>query len=123
MNIILLCMLFSFYSFAEVFQMRGELVDFKNVDGLLLNGCEKGCEALKTVAKFKKIDLKRARAGQSFKGSIGSDVCRLVYQVGSVFGSNQDKDQRVFCVFNDNSLIEINSLSLYLTRKKIVTEE
>ena len=123
MNIILLCMLFSFYSFAEVFQMRGELVDFKNVDGLLLNGCEKGCEALKTVAKFKKIDLKRARAGQSFKGSIGSDVCRLVYQVGSVFGSNQDKDQRVFCVFNDNSLIEINSLSLYLARKKIVTEE
>ena len=123
MKILLLSALLSFSSFAEVFQMRGELVEFKNVDGLLLNGCEKGCDALKTVAKFKKIDLKKSRARQSFKGSIGSDVCRLVYQAGSVFGSTQDKDQRAFCVFHDNSLIEINSLSLYLTQKKIVTEE
>lgn len=105
----------------ETFKIGGELVNFKNKDGLLVKGCESNCQALAVVNKFKKIDLKKLRGQEQYKGSIGSDVCRLAYKGNSVIGINEEKDQRAFCVFKDNSLIEINSLSRYLTEKKIVT--
>ncbi len=107
---------------ADTYKIGGELYIFKSSDGLLLKGCEKDCLALQTINKFKKINLKKERAKETFVSSVGSDVCRLVYKANSVIGVNQDKDQRAFCVFKDNSLIEINSLSSYLTEKKIVTE-
>ena len=107
---------------AEVFRLSGKMIEFESKDGLLLSGCTKECDAIKTVQKFKKIDLKEARAGLKFVGSVGSDVCRLVYKGRATLGTNQDKDQRAFCVFQDESLIEINSLSQYLLDKKIVTE-
>ena len=40
----------------------------------------------------------------------------------SILGVAENQDGRAFCVFKDGSLIEINSLSSYLTEKKIVTE-
>jgi hypothetical protein len=107
---------------AETFKIGGELIVFENKDGLLLKGCEKECLALKKVAEFQKINLKKIRAKETFYASIGSDVCRLVYKSGSLIGINKEKDQRAFCVFKDNSLIEINSLSKYLVDKKIVIE-
>jgi hypothetical protein len=105
----------------DTFKIGGELVSFKNNDGLLVKGCETNCQALAAVTKFKKIDLKKLRGKEQYNGSIGSDVCRLAYKGNSVIGINEDKDQRAFCVFKDNSLIEINSLGQYLTEKKIVT--
>jgi hypothetical protein len=122
MKFIILGLIFSMGAPAEAFKIGGELVDFKTIDGLLLKGCEKDCQALKTIGKFKKINLKKARAKETFAGSVGSDVCRLVYKANSVIGVTQEKDQRAFCVFEDDSLIEINSLSSYLKEKKIVTE-
>ena len=123
MNYIILALFISSTALAaDTFKIGGELVSFKNKDGLLVKGCEKNCQALAAVTKLKKINLKKLRSKEQFVGSIGSDVCRLAYKGNSVIGVNEEKDQRAFCVFKDNSLIEINSLSQYLTEKKIVTE-
>lgn len=108
---------------AEIFKVNGDLMDFKNQDGLLVRNCEKDCLALKTVATHKKIKLKEARAKEPFLGSVGSDVCRLVYDAGSVIGIAENRDQRAFCVFKDNSLIEINSLTQYLKDKQYILSE
>lgn len=122
MKFLILGLLFSTMASAEHFKINGELVEFQSKDGLLVRGCEKDCLALKTVKKHKKIDLKKIRAKESLVGSIGSDVCRLVYKTNSVIGTLENLDQRAFCVFKDNSLIEINSLSDYLVQKKIVAD-
>ena len=107
---------------ADTFKISGELISFENKDGLLTKGCESSsCIALKKVSEFKKINLKKIRAKEPFRGSIGSDVCRLVYKGESTLGVTETKDQRAFCVFSDQSMIETNSLSQYLTEKKIVT--
>lgn len=107
---------------AEIFKISGDLMDFKSNDGLLVRNCEKDCLALKTVAAHKKIKLKEVRAKETYLGSVGSDVCRLVYDAGSILGVAQNRDQRAFCVFKDNSMIEINSLSQYLKDKQYVIE-
>lgn len=122
MKTLLLTLLISFGAKAEIFKINGELLDFKSQDGLLVRNCEKQCLALKSVSAHKKIDLKKIRKKQTYLGSVGSDVCRLVYEGGSVIGIAENRDQRAFCVFKDNSLIELNSLSAYLKEKKIVTE-
>lgn len=122
MKTFLLGLILTTTAYAEVFRIAGKMLEFENKDGLLVKGCSKSCDALDTVAKFKKIDLKKARAQEKFVGSAGSDVCRLVYKANSLIGVNQDKDQRAFCVFKDESLIETNSLSQYLLDKKIITE-
>ena len=107
---------------ADVFKISGNLFEFKNQAGLFVKGCENKCEALRVVSQHQKIDLKKARKKQNFRGSIGSDVCALIYQAKSIIGVNLDQDQRAFCVFPDDSMIEINSLSDYLISKKIVSE-
>lgn len=122
MKYLVIGLLFSTSVFADYFKIGGELIEFKAQDGLLVKGCEKKCKALTTVSKHKKINLKKVRQGEKFHGSVGSDVCRLVYKAGSTIGVMENLDQRAFCVFDDNSAIEINSLSDYLVSKKIVTE-
>ena len=122
MKTLLLTLLISFGAKAEIFKINGELLDFKSQDGLLVRNCEKHCLALKSVSAHKKIDLKKIRKKQTYLGSVGSDVCRLVYEGGSVIGIAENRDQRAFCVFKDNSLIELNSLSAYLKEKKIITD-
>lgn len=108
-------------AFAETFQVSGQNLSFENHNGLLLQGCEtKKCEALKTISYFKKIDLKKIRRKQTSVASVGSDVCKLVYKAGSVIGIADNKDQRAFCVFRDNSAVEINSLSNYLIQNQIL---
>ena len=122
MKLVCLSIILSFAASAETFQISGSLVNFENKNGLLIKGCEKDCLALKKIAEFKKINLKVARSDEKFFGSIGADVCHLVYKGESILGTIENKDQRAFCVFPDNSLVEINSLSQYLKDKKIVSE-
>jgi hypothetical protein len=46
--------------------------------------------------------------------SLGAYVCKKMFYGSSVFGIKENKDMRDFCFFKeDNSLIEINSLSDY----------
>ena len=122
MKFVLFFLIFSNFVKAETFKISGESIFFENKNGLIVKGCEKECLALKTVAEFKNINLKKARIHEKFEGSIGSDVCRLVYKSHSIIGIAENLDQRAFCVFIDNSLIEINSLSQYLKDKNIVKE-
>jgi hypothetical protein len=107
---------------AETFQIAGDLVEFKDQEGLLLKGCEKKCEALEIIKKHKKIDLTKARQGLKYINSVGSDVCDKVYKAQSLLGMAQNQDRRAFCFFKDQSMVEINSLSSYLAKKKIVKE-
>jgi hypothetical protein len=121
MKLSLLLFFLTSTTLADTFKISGELISFENKDGLLTKGCEASCIALKKVSEFKKINLKKIRAKEVFRGSIGSDVCRLVYKGESTIGVTEAKDQRAFCVFLDQSMIETNSLSQYLTEKNIVT--
>lgn len=109
-------------AYAETFKIAGSMLEFKTVDGLIVRGCEKNCEALKVIKKHKKIDLKEARKGQSFINSVGSDVCAKVYKADSLLGVAENTDRRAFCMFKDKSMVEMNSLSAYLVDKKIVKE-
>lgn len=105
---------------AEVFKIAGQEIVFKTQDGLVLNGCEKGCEALKVIQKHKKIDLTSLRKGQKYINSTGSDVCALQYKAKSVIGIMENRDQRAFCVFTDASMVEMNSLGAYLETKNFI---
>lgn len=112
-------LLLSSASFAETFKIAGSLHPFQVKDGLLVKGCEKECRAIKVVESHKKIDLNKVREGQKFDNSVGSDVCAKLYKVNSVLGEAKNRDRRAFCVFEDGSMIEMNSLSKYLTDRKI----
>lgn len=114
--------LFSLSLHAESFKIAGSLASFSEKEGLLLKGCEKKCEALKVIQKHKKINLDEAREGMKTTNSVGSDVCLKVYKADSLLGVAENKDMRAFCMFKDHSMVEMNSLSEYLVKKKIVTE-
>lgn len=117
----LFVVLMTFPVFAENFKIAGGHVEFKLKDGLLLKGCEKSCEALKVIQKHAKIDMTEVRKGSSFANSTGSDVCEKVYKANSILGVAANQDRRAFCVFKDQSMVEMNSLSQYLIDKKIVS--
>jgi hypothetical protein len=105
---------------ADVFRIAGQFVDFVSDEGLLIANCKEKCIAKETVLKHNKIELKKIRKGMKFVNSIGSDVCSRVYKAHSVIGLAGSGDQRAFCLFADSSMIEVNSLTNYLHRKKIV---
>jgi hypothetical protein len=107
---------------AEVFTIAGEAMSFELKEGLLLWGCEKNCDALKIIKKHKVIDLVKLRKGMSFVNSVGSDICQLAYKGSAVLGTNAHMDGRAFCVFSDQSMIEMNSLTAYLSQKKILKQ-
>ena len=106
----------------QTFKIAGKTISFSERSGLLVSGCERdtNCEALAIVAKHSDIQLEKARRGQTYRGSIGSDVCKLIYGAGSVLGIAANRDQRSFCVFRDGSMIENNSLGDYLVARKSV---
>jgi hypothetical protein len=122
MKILFLILITSFSARAESFKIAGEFLDFQEKDGLVLKGCEKTCEALRVIKKHTKIDLKKARAGMEFTNSVGSDVCDKVYKAQSLLGTSSNKDRRAFCYFKDKSMVEMDSLTLYLVKNKYVTE-
>lgn len=122
MKFLLFLCLISFAVHAESFKMSGKLIEFKERDGLLLKGCEKSCEALKRIQEHKKINMLEVRKDMKFTNSIGSDVCDKVYKAQALIGVTESGDQRAFCLFKDQSMVEMNSLSSYLVEKKIATE-
>lgn len=119
---IFILILFSISLHAETFKIAGDLTRFNESDGLLLKGCEKKCDALKVIKKHGKIDLKSARVGMKTTNSVGSDVCLKIYKADSILGIAENKDMRAFCLFKDHSMVEMNSLTEYLLKKKIVKE-
>lgn len=117
----LIAVLFSFSALAESYLIEGSLVALKEQEELKVSACPKDCEALKAVKAHKVISLKEIRKGIKYPGSIGSEVCHEVYKAKSILGRHSEtKDQRAFCLFPDKSMIEINSLSDYLTKNKYV---
>lgn len=121
MKLLIFLTLFSICVKAESFKIAGETIKFENRVGMLVAKCENQCLALKKIDQFKSIDLKKNRAHEQFIGSIGSDVCQFIYKANSILGVASNRDQRAFCLFQDGSMVEINSLSLYLEKKKIVS--
>ena len=120
--IFILILMAANFAHAENFQISGEMYNFSESKGFFHYGCEKNCTAITKVMELKKIDIKKLRSKEKFYGSVGSDVCRLVFKSKSIIGIASNKDQRAFCVFPDNSMIELNSLSKYLVDNHIVTE-
>lgn len=119
---LILGMLLSSDLMAESFKIAGDLVQFKNQEGLLLKGCEKKCDALNVIKKHKKIDLESIRKDMQFSNSAGSDVCFKVYKADSLLGVSENTDRRAFCYFKDKSMVEMNSLGAYLVKNKIIKE-
>ncbi len=115
-------LIFSIEIMADSFKIAGDLVEFKDVEGLLVKGCEKRCDALIIIKKHKKIDLASIRKEMRFSNSLGSDVCSKVYKAESLLGVAENTDRRAFCYFKDKSMVEMNSLSAYLVKNKIVKE-
>jgi hypothetical protein len=116
----LICALLISTAFAESFKIAGDLVEFQTIDGLLVKGCDKKCDALNVIKKHKNINLSKIRKGMKYTNSVGSDVCDKVYKADSVLGVAENTDRRAFCFFKDKSMVEMNSLSAYLVEKKIV---
>jgi len=116
---ILFFLLLPAFAFGESFKISGERYDFSEKNGLSLYGCEKGCEALKVIESTKKIDLTKLRKGKKYVNSTGSDSCALAYKARATIGVNSGGDQRAFCIFKDQSMVEMNSLSSYLETKNI----
>lgn len=121
MKLLFVLLLLSVNIKAESYRIGGENINFEIKQEILISRCEGDCEALKKINQFRSIDLRKARAQEQFVGSIGSDVCKLIYKARSVLGTASNRDQRAFCYFDDGSLVEINSLSEYLKTKKLVT--
>ena len=122
---LILLLIFSNRAQAESFKIAGRSVAFEDRAGLLTSGCsqQSDCEAMRAVRGHPRIDLKKARRGEKFRGSTGSDTCKLIYGAGSVLGLTANRDQRSFCVFKDGSMIENNSLGEYLLTNQIVSKE
>lgn len=121
MKLLIFLTLFSISVKAESFKIAGENIKFDDRVGILVAKCKNQCLALKKIDQFKYIDLKKNRAHEQFIGSIGSDVCQFIYKARSILGIASNRDQRAFCLFQDGSMVEINSLSQYLEKKKMVT--
>lgn len=117
-----LALIYSSQIMAESFKIAGDLIEFKEKDGLLLKGCDKKCDALKVINKHQKINLEAIRKDMKFSNSVGSDVCHKVYGAEALLGVAENTDRRAFCYFKDKSMVEMNSLTAYLVKKKIVKE-
>lgn len=113
----LLC--FSFGSYSEVFKINGEVVNFEeHPSGLLIKNCKKNCEVLK-VLSLPQFDPKKIKTKSSMAASLGSTACHYILDGVSILGANLDNDGRDFCIFKDESMVEINSLSRYLEKNKV----
>jgi hypothetical protein len=112
----------SFIASGETFVISQKPFEFLDYKDVLVANCLKKCEAKRLLDKHTKINLRKLRSKARFANSVGSDVCSLVYKGNSIIGLASNRDQRAFCVFKDESLIELNSLGLHLKEKGIVKE-
>lgn len=99
------------------FKIEGKYFTFISKKSVLVNNkCENDCVALKRlkVAKFKKPK----KLKNTFSMSSGSYHCKNTLRGLSILGIEVGGDMRAFCYFSDDeSLIEINSLSIFLQKK------
>lgn len=117
--IFLLLLGFSLNVFSEAFKINGEILSFKkHPSGLLIKNCEKNCEALK-VLSLAKYDPKKIKKTSSLASSYGSTACHNLLGGVSLLGMSLENDGRDFCVFKDKSIVEINSLTIYLKENKV----
>ncbi len=108
-------------SWSESFFVNGRWIDFSSFEGtsvLWANGqvAANGHQALVELKKKDKIVIPQPT---KYISSMGSAYCKYVWKQPSLLGKNKQGDQRSFCVFADDSIIELNSLSSYLATKKV----
>lgn len=119
---ILFALFFVVSAHAIPYKMAGNLYDFSDKEGLLVYGCEKSCDALKTIHTHRKIDLRKVRQNLKTANSAGSDICTYVYKEKALIGLSPNQDRRAFCLFPDKSMVELNSLEGYLRKKHDIKE-
>ena len=122
----ILVLLFSFgvanIGLCENFKIAGKYLSFtKHASGLLIQNCSEKCEALKVldIAKYKVSSIVPKRETAS---SYGSDACSYLLGGKSILGRASNGDGRDFCLFKDDSLVEMYSLTVYLEKNKILKE-
>jgi hypothetical protein len=93
------------------------LTQWKSTISSTLTKCAKECMAKTAVEKYlqKPFPLK-SKAGFYSQG--GSVLCRDYWNEVSVLGIKNDKSRTAFCLFKDQSFVEIQSLSERLKNEK-----
>ncbi len=117
---ILIGLLLSSSILAESFFIKDKVYEFVDFEGVLISQCQNNCLAKKVIIKNKKIVQSELKSDSFFSNSLGSEVCKKIFKGFSLLGQAHNQDRRAFCVFKDQSLIEINSLTDYLKQKNIV---
>ena len=113
-KLVWLLIFFASYSRADVFQIAGRTYSFEVKGSVLVHGCKTECQALKAVRERKIAgEALAAIPKRTFKRSLGSTVCADIYRARSVIGKATNGDGRAFCLFPDESMIEMNSLSAF----------
>ncbi len=105
---------------AESFFIKDKTYEFINFQGVLIAECPHNCMAKIVMFKNKTIKLSQFKNESYISNSLGSEVCKTIFKGHSVLGQAVNRDRRAFCVFKDQSMIEINSLTDYLKQKNIL---
>lgn len=107
---------FSFALAAETYKIAGELVNFKNYKDVEYYCPKKKCDALEALKRKDRFDV-ASFPKEQFANPLGSDVCRHHYKAKTLLGRNEKLDGRAFCLFPDESMIEINSLTKFAEKR------
>lgn len=107
---------------AKTYKMAGKFIDFIEKHGVLVDKahCENDCSALRKLRALKPMKKKSLMEGEKWASSPGSLVCGKGLKGRSVLGKGQDMDMRAFCLFEDGSMLEINSLADYLEKNQLI---
>jgi hypothetical protein len=82
----------------------------------------KSCEAKSALVGLKPVTQKQLADGQKMASSVGSSACTVMLKGRSVLATLANGDQRAICILKDNSMIEINSLSTAIVKKKLLID-
>ncbi len=110
--------LFSFVAAAETYRIAGDLVKFKTYQDVRYYCPTKYCTALKILKKGDKIDPTLFPREQ-FSNPLGAQACRHYYKGKTLLGRNEKLDGRSFCLFKDESLLEISSLTKFVEKRVV----
>ena len=102
-------------SYGETYRIASEIVTFESFEGVEISHCKELCEAKQKLMSLKKIGPPKIKRKKTFMSSVGSDACEFI-NGKAILGKNLKNDGRAFCVLNDQSLIEINSLGRYVEK-------
>ncbi len=99
------------YAHSETIKLLGRNFEFHQEKGIAYSSkCKKDCRAKKNVDQFlrKPFKLKNKR---KFKTSKGSILCRDYWKGVSVIGIRENKNQVALCLFEDQSIVDLDSLT------------